>query len=503
MSIAYNDKCPDTYEPAGFIDAANHHIHPEDWGRLWDGSGQMVSKFNSTHHAVSIAARNATFGYQTASQIQDTAISKELQLLQKTSSGRHPGLVSTMPVPATSPNRSAIPTRALSGQTTPSTPPKTRSAKASSSGTRSSKRSKSQKNRPESIELGDSDENPLIGLAILAKRRRRRDISPQKLAEAIVQARCKDFEGRDGTTIFDSDQLEQGVLSRIDPSDTVRCECGYQHACEAMVFCHLCNFWQHSQCYGLGLISRASSMPSQHLCYSCLLLPGEEGVLKRMAGLVHMRLALIHISGLKGRKLDLLEKLPFQVFGTSAADGGQKAKLIQRLVDEAVISNSEDRYARVLALTPDRVRRLQTEYLDPLAAISHLYRTVKDGDTDEASAAELKAELHRYSGGQDYKAGQGVEDVLVVDSLGEPVVRWGYFSAAPKRKATTEPPDEPSPRRRRISISREFIDLDRSDLGSTVSYEDPEAHQAGRGATPRDFESRSLTSLSTDTDIWA
>lgn len=486
MSIAYNDNCPDSYEPAGFIDAANHQIVPQDWDKLWGGAGQIVSKFESSHHAVSIAARNATFGYQTASQIQDTAISNQLQLLQKTSSGRHPGLVSTLPGLATSPVRSAIPTRGFSKESVPSTPPRPKHTKGRSSKTRSSTRSHSRNSKAESIELGDSHENPLSGLAILAKSRRRRDIIPAKLAEAVIQAHCLDFDACDGTTVFDADQLEQGVLCRIDQSDTVRCECGYQQACEPMVFCHLCNTWQHSECYGLSLIFRVGSMPSQHLCYSCLLLPGEEGVLKHMVDLVHMRLALMHISGLEGPKLDLAEELPAHVFGTSAAYGGQKTRLIQRLIDEAVISKAQGRYARVLALAPEQVRKLQTEYLDPLAGISHLFRTVKDGDNDKANTVELKAELKRYAGGQDYTAGQGVEDALVIDSLGEPIVRWGYYSPVPKRKATTEAEDELSPRRRRISISRDFINLDRSTPASTASYEDGD--RAGHGAVYRDTE---------------
>ncbi|ETN43689.1 uncharacterized protein HMPREF1541_02848 [Cyphellophora europaea CBS 101466] len=510
MSTAYKSDCPNGYEPVGFTDAANHKIVGEDWAKLWDGSGPVIGKLDSSHHTVDLTARNSTFGYQTASQIQDTVISNQLQNLQKTSSGRHDGLVSTLPGPPISPIRSALPTTGSSRQTprSESSSPKrdgngsTSMSKTRPPRTRKSVRSKSVKTPIDNEGLVEHIKNPLQGLAVLARSRRRRDIVLEKMAEAVVQAYCLDFEAPNGTTFFDRDDLDQGILTRLEQSDVVHCECGYQTGCEHMVFCHLCNSWQHSECYGLTLITRQGSMPNQHLCYSCLLLPRASELLKDMAGLVHMRLALMHISGLKGSAIDLVGGLSVQVFGTAEVDDEFKqARLFERLVQEGIISPPQNGFASILPVTAEQLRRMQTEYLDPLAAISHLYRTVRDGDSDEARLAELGESLSNYSRHQDYTIGQGAEDVVVIDSFGHPVVRWGYYTDdSLKRKAVMETQEEPSPRRRRISVSKAFISLDRSTPTSPSLEDNGTARVTHEAVTPI-HDTRSPASISTVTDL--
>lgn len=500
MSIAYNDNCPKTYDPAGFVDAAHHTILQEDWDKLWNGTGQSVSSFDSTHHAVGIAARNATFGYQTASQIQDTALSKQLENLQKTSSGRHPGLVSTLPEPITSPLRPSLPRSVLAVDALHSPLPSPEESKSRNIKTRSTTRSQPLTSQPDSGDLTGDLKNPLRRLVIAGKSRREREIIPAKIAEAVVHAHCLDFDAQDGTTLFDPQQLEQGIIHRIGPSINVRCECGYQQACEPMVFCHLCNSHQHSACYGLNLIVRQKSVPKQHLCYSCLLLPKEEDTLKSMAGLVRMRLGFIHMSSLHSAKLDLTEFFR-HVFGTSETDEGEMNALVQRLVTEEILSKPENGVAKIRPLSADKLQTIQAEYLDPLAAVSHLYRVVKDRGKGKSAAAEFKIELQRYSNGCDYTAGQGVEDVVVTDSLGEPVVRWGYYTNVLKRKATMEVSASPSPRRRRISVSRAFIKLDRSTPASSLSMDEEAPYGIETGAVSSDQDARSQASISTDTDF--
>lgn len=474
MSIAYNESCPDRYNPAGFIDAKNHKIVKGDWDRLWTSAGHPVSKFDASHHAVDITARNSTFGYQTASQVQDTVISKQLQNLQKTSSTGHTGIVSTLPAPV-SPLRSAMPRRGSSREVVRSSPLSTRVTKSRKAKAKSMTRSKSQASSVTTRKnAAESNKNPLNGLAILATSRRRRDILASKMAEVIVQARCLDFEAQNGGTIFDPDLLAKGSIVRIEPGEAVKCECGIEEPSEPMILCNLCNSWQHCQCYGLTLTTRQKSKPSQHLCYSCLLLPKEETLLSSVVDLVRMRLALMHISGLPSAKLNL-DDLTKSVFGRVDADRDQRAKLIDRLVAEQVVSQSPKGVALVKRVPPEQVRKLQTEYLDPLAAISHHYRTVKDTDTEEGRAEELESEIRRYTEGRDYSRGIGVEDVIMADSSGEPAVRWGYYPDGINREATPAAAPSPSSHRRRISVSRAFINLDRSTPASSGSFGEDES----------------------------
>jgi hypothetical protein len=491
MSLAYNHNCPDDYEPAGFVDAANHKILQEDWDKLWNDAGHPVSNFDASHHNVNVTARNSMFGYQTASQMQDTVISKQLQDFQKTSSTGHQGLVSTLPAAALSPARSAMPTHRSSERVARSFPYSTRVSKTRKAKSKSMTRSKSESLVASVQHVPKAtNKNPMHGFAILAKSRRRRDIGPTKLAETIVHAHCLDFEAQDGGTLFDPDLLARGVMSRLRPGDAIRCECGYQRACETMVFCNLCNTWQHSQCYGLTLTARQKSRPSQHLCYSCLLLPKEMDVLAGMPELVHMRLALMYISSLQDDKLDLADFYG-NVFGKTSANAEQIDKIIKRLVADKVIARQHDGMARVLKLAPEQAKKLQIEILDPLAAISQHYRTVKDTDKAPFIAAELDAEVMRYTGGCDYSKGVGVEDVIVIDSFGHAVVRWGFYTSVTKRKVTIQGDGQPSPRLRRISLSRAFINLDRSTPASSLSFDEDESLRPGQeslGSSPTSTE---------------
>jgi hypothetical protein len=497
MSIAYNNNCPQAYDPPGFIDAAKSKIVGNEWRKMWNETGQAVSTFDSSHHTVSVMARNSTFGYQTASQMQDTAISKELQALQKTSSAGHAGMISTLPAPSASPVRSAMPTRGSSKKVVRSSPFVGAAVKNLKASQDHSARTPSQKSTNSG--QGQSIANPLRTLAVLAANRRRREIIPEKLAEIVVQAYCLDFDASGGMTLFDADLLSKGVVRRLNQSATVRCECGYQKSCESMVSCELCDTWQHSECYGLKFISRQASLPSQHLCYSCLLLPKEDETLGQMTALVQMRLALMHISRLPSAIVDVGE-LFLQVFGTSKPPKDQSSDVIQRLVDEDILTKPAGNTAQILPVAATKKLRLQTEYLDPLAAIAHLYRVVKESRSG-SSLRELRVELKRYSGGCDYTAGQGVEDVVVTDSFGDAVIRWGYYAHTLKRKAPLDANGEAcegTPRRRRISISQTFINLDRSTPASSISFNEEEPYQKGQGVTSYDMRSRD--SLSTDTE---
>jgi hypothetical protein len=99
--MSFRADCPPSYQPSGFRSADNHSIAPGDWKSLWSGELNPVTTFEAAYHVVQIAARNKEYEEQTASQLHDTLMSKQLHYMQRTSSNRNVGLLSTLPVHAT------------------------------------------------------------------------------------------------------------------------------------------------------------------------------------------------------------------------------------------------------------------------------------------------------------------------------------------------------------------------------------------------------------------
>lgn len=60
------------------------------------------------------------------------------------------------------------------------------------------------------------------------------------------------------------------------------------------MMCAICGTWQHARCYGYRKKFTAT-MPPEHVCYSCLLLPLEPGLLDNMASLIAMRNAMHYL----------------------------------------------------------------------------------------------------------------------------------------------------------------------------------------------------------------
>lgn len=101
MSMSFRSDCPQQYQPLGFQSARDHSLDMQDWNKLWQLPTSPTITFEPTHHIVKIATRNKEYEEQTASQLQDTIMSKHIHNMQRTSSNRHNGVESTMPVPAT------------------------------------------------------------------------------------------------------------------------------------------------------------------------------------------------------------------------------------------------------------------------------------------------------------------------------------------------------------------------------------------------------------------
>ena len=99
--MSFRSDCPQSYQPAGFRSAETHSIAVADWQSLWQTPSTTVASFEAAHHVVKISARNKEYEEQTASQLRDTIMSKQLHNMQRTSPSGNIGIRSTMPIPAT------------------------------------------------------------------------------------------------------------------------------------------------------------------------------------------------------------------------------------------------------------------------------------------------------------------------------------------------------------------------------------------------------------------
>ena len=273
MSLMYNTSCPPTYEPMGFIDSTDLKFHyPDNPALGWSKASKGIARFDAGSHSVAMAASYlergeqerldnsqipSDIGYQLASsRLEDLAISKQLQQMQRSSS---------IPANHVDPTQTA----------TPLTQPPRRG-----------------------FRLG-TDPNS----------RRQRNVIPEKVAELIVQAWGVEIHNHGLIYLLDKDELEQkNKIYRIDSGRRIHCQCNSEHEESDMVsgevtrgivewltlqtLCHLCGSWQHDFCYGYKNIL-PEKRPKDHFCYSCLLLPRAQSLNDKMPELVRMRIALI------------------------------------------------------------------------------------------------------------------------------------------------------------------------------------------------------------------
>ena len=102
--MSFRNHCPSEYQPAGFRSSETHSISTTDWNNLWETPSSTTTSFETSHHAVRIAARNKEYEAQSTSQLEDTLMSRQIHNLQRTSSNRNGGLQSTIPAPSTPPH---------------------------------------------------------------------------------------------------------------------------------------------------------------------------------------------------------------------------------------------------------------------------------------------------------------------------------------------------------------------------------------------------------------
>lgn len=99
MSLVYNNECPASYQPRGFVDQADFGDgHGQEiCDILWKNKGEEVGRLDAGQHQVAVGVC-ALHCEQEKAPVDpgDTAMSKQLQAMQKTSSQRSNNLVSTL-----------------------------------------------------------------------------------------------------------------------------------------------------------------------------------------------------------------------------------------------------------------------------------------------------------------------------------------------------------------------------------------------------------------------
>lgn len=217
MSVAYTSQCPPWYEPAGFVATSSHSINPKHWDNMWKPVKKDVAVWDAPYHTVKVTRRDLAFSEPTTSQLQDVHMSKQLIAMQTTSSNQYGGATSTLPAPRASGQNRAEGLAA----TTP-----TRKRK-SLDDPEDDYLGKKQRLIPVFAEQRDAEPpNPLKGLTLDAKRRRKRILVPEKLAELVIHAYSLNALNRISGPIFDEDKLKCGVISRMVKSQEVSCDCG-------------------------------------------------------------------------------------------------------------------------------------------------------------------------------------------------------------------------------------------------------------------------------------
>ncbi len=212
--MLYNNKCPTEYVAPGFLTEVvpSNATKQSEWQKLLLQDTVDVGRFEVGPYRVIVGASSARPSIEVlpSSQMRDLKTSKLLQSLQKSSSQRRSGLVSTLDDPGTQSIRHTPAVGSLrSDVCTPapsSQPAFHTSAKKSS-------------------QCGRGFATPAI--QVLTYRSRKRNVVPAKFAELLVQA-CALEGNRQGNHVFDLKSLQQNQIVRLKASlgSAMRCECG-------------------------------------------------------------------------------------------------------------------------------------------------------------------------------------------------------------------------------------------------------------------------------------
>ncbi|OAP54663.1 hypothetical protein AYL99_11111 [Fonsecaea erecta] len=474
MSLTYNETCPMPYQPPGFVDKDDYQ---EGEGQimceaLLKRDEDVVGVLECGHQQVRVAV-----SVQSSIDLQDTEMSRQLQAMQKTSSSHSNNLVSTW--------RDSFP-----GAKRPRTGPipRAKRLRASSSG-------KPSNNEPVPQEVSFNIptgsqrlEKPTFASPELGQRSASKDHSAptsspkgsclclriSKLTELLIH--CYAIQsGKTGgnENAFDQGLLAEGKIKRLSRSSRINCECGSQQKSSSMLYCEVCDGWQHSKCYGCDESLTYTTWP-EHFCYTCLLFSERLDPPTSPLLIILLRTAVSYLTTetIPGAQIDekfLQTRLKPSQYTPQALD-----RTMERLVEERVVMPRADGSFEVRLLSDSEMWQVKERCMRPLASIGGFYETCADVE-DRHNDKDLTRLLKAYARGNDYTTAEECEKLTEYDDFGNLIVRWGYRFGGlipTPRDSIVQGRTATPVRRRKVSISRILINIDRSPSAASMSFEE-------------------------------
>ncbi|KIW93161.1 uncharacterized protein Z519_05766 [Cladophialophora bantiana CBS 173.52] len=482
MSLTYNETCPMVYQPPGFVDKDNCQ---EAEGQamcdaLLKGDEDVVGVLECGHHQVRVGVRLQGAKREKSSiDVQDAEMSRQLQAMQKTSSSHSNNLVSTLRY-------------SFSGSKRPKEGPIPSAKRVRAAGP-----GKPSHNDP-APQIARA--NLLIGLESLEKLsfadlessrfgNTSRDFaalpksSPKghglclritKLTELLIHC----FAIQSGKTdesgnVFDQDLLAKGKIKRLSRWSRVNCECGSQHRLGPMLYCEVCDGWQHGKCYGCdeSFASATTTVLKEHFCYTCLLFSEGLDAPNSPLLIIILRIAVGYLTTKTSPGLHLDENFLETQLKPPRWTKKVLGQAMERLVQERLVVPRDSRLFEVRSLSDSEMWQIKERYMSALASIGDLYEPFADRENTQRGKDAVNL-LKAYARGNDYTTAEGCEKLLAYDEFGDPVFRWGYRfnSTIPSSEGSVVDDGAATPvRRRKISISRMLIKIDGSPSAASMS----------------------------------
>ncbi|KAG9772225.1 hypothetical protein ABEF93_006143 [Exophiala dermatitidis] len=489
MSLSYNDRCPDNYQPTGFVDS-NELAEPNGpliCEALERTMGTTVGSLHTGHHSVNVGV-SGTISIKEGTSLdpEDAAMSKQLQAMQQTSSVQGTNLVSTLPdCRAGSKRRNSFVRsdqkrlkRAESDKIASNSPADQSKEQlipiddletsqrghdeATPGGSASSGDTQVRKCRVTPDADADEDEDIPVTLSV------------RKLATLLIHCYALNSEAAGGGgDIFDQDLLRTGIIRRVVRSDKVRCECGSVAPLGPMIYCEVCDEWQHAECYGYKGASDTAA-PSERFCYTCLLFSPDEETAISPAYIVYIRLAMRTLTNPTMADLVVDKDKLQSIIQPPECAGDNLNRAIDHLLSEGVLRQVNRRLWQIRSLPWSKSKGLNDKYGNPFAYIGHLYDMSKGAKDPRQRSNDIAVAIEEYAQGQDFTKGEGCVKVSCYEPFGELVVRWSYFNKKPPSgsgaRTAHSPPITPAPRRK-LSVSRFLVNIDRSPSTMSMSCE--------------------------------
>ncbi|OAG41271.1 hypothetical protein AYO21_04434 [Fonsecaea monophora] len=456
MSLTYNETCPMVYQPPGFVDKDEYQ---EGEGQtmceaLLDRDEDVVGMLECGYHQMRVAVHLQDAARQEPLiDLHDTEISRQLQAMQKTSSSHSNNLLSTLRDSFPGSKRSRNGPMPGAKRLRPSEPKKPSSDESVLHSVGTNQLTEFQGPRgsafatPGPGHQGSASKDCPVQQSL--PRENGLCISVTKLAELLIHC----YAVQSGKTGESGDAFDHRLLADVS-IDQVQC-------------------WQHKECYGRGDNLPPATIPEEHFCYTCLLF--SEGLKPPNSPLliILLRVATGYLAAkttpgmrIAGNFLQTQLK-PFR-WTRDVLDWA-----MERLVEEGLLKPVARGFFEVGSLDDAEMWQVKERCMGSLASVKGLFETCTNPDNTRRN--DLLSSLKAYAGENDYTTAEGCEELISYDEFGVPVYRWGYDTAArnPSLKKPVVEKELTTPvRRRKISISRILINIDRSPSAASMSLEE-------------------------------